>query len=318
MRQPACNLLLLCIVALVVTACQPALPQPTAVAPPVTSAAATSPPQATPQPSSTPTPLSPDASATPAPPTPTLLAASPTASIPACLLAGGVFVPGALETDLLPKPLEFQVYLPPCYEEEVGRAYPVLYLIHGQSYNQDQWQRLGVGATLDALVLSGELPPVLVVMPRDRVWSEPTEDGFGKAVAEVLLPWIDQNYRTLPERSFRAVGGLSRGGAWALHLGLRYWELFGAVGMHSGFVFHTDSPDLNRLLDGISAQEMPRFYLDVSNGDREEIMRSAIWFEEQLTYRRISHEWHIFVGYHDEAYWGAHVEQYLRWYAQDW
>jgi len=227
-------------------------------------------------------------------------------------------VPGQIETELLPKPLEFLVYLPPCYEQQAEQSYPVLYLIHGQSYQQDQWQRLGVGTTLDALILSGELPPMLVVMPRDRVWSEPTQDAFGQAVAEVLVPWIDQAYRTLPERSSRAVGGLSRGGAWALHLGLRYSSLFGAVGMHSGFVFHTDSPDLETLLGSLSPQNMPRFYMDVSSSDREEIMLSAVWFEAELTHRGIPHEWHIYTGYHDEVYWGAHVEQYLRWYAQNW
>jgi len=32
----------------------------------------------------------------------------------------------------------------------------------------------------------------------------------------------------------------------------------------------------------------------------------------------IPHEWHLFTGYHEEAYWQSHLEQYLRWYTQDW
>ncbi len=313
MRLLARSFLLIWFFSLVVAACQPASTSPPA-ATPEQSPTATGLPLA---PSATPTPPSPAPTPTSIPDTATPLP-SPTPFVPVCVLVGGEFVPGQIETELLPKPLEFLVYLPPCYEQQAEQSYPVLYLIHGQSYQQDQWQRLGVGTTLDALILSGELPPMLVVMPRDRVWSEPTQDAFGQAVAEVLVPWIDQAYRTLPERSSRAVGGLSRGGAWALHLGLRYSSLFGAVGMHSGFVFHTDSPDLETLLGSLSPQNMPRFYMDVSSSDREEIMLSAVWFEAELTHRGIPHEWHIYTGYHDEVYWGAHVEQYLRWYAQNW
>ncbi len=68
-------------------------------------------------------------------------------------------------------------------------------------------------------------------MPRDRRWSQPDEDKFGQAVAEVLIPWIDAHYRTIPDRAFRAIGGRIPGGAgWAVHLALSRWELFGGVG----------------------------------------------------------------------------------------
>jgi enterochelin esterase-like enzyme len=243
---------------------------------------------------------------------------SPTPTSLACWREGGHFESGALETVLLRNPLEFRVYLPPCYAEFPEQAYPTLYLIHGQSSTDDQWQRLGAGDIAGALVASGELPPFIMVMPRDRVWSEPTEDKFGQAVVEVLLPYVEANYRTLPERQYRAVGGLSRGGAWALHLGITYTESFAAVGMHSGFAFHTDAPLLRSWLKETPSEQMPRFYLDVADHDRPDIYASAVWFEAMLTEYNIPHEWHVFIGYHEEAYWQAHVEQYLRWYAQGW
>ena len=243
---------------------------------------------------------------------------SPTPTALACWQSGGRFETGALETELLRHPLEFRVYLPPCYAEQAERAYPVLYLIHGQSFNDDQWERLGAGQIAGELAASGELPPFLIVMPRDRLWSEPTDDMFGQAVVEVLLPWIESTYRTLPQREFRAVGGLSRGAAWALHLGLTYPELFSAVGMHSGFAFHSDTPYVRRWLEAIPAPVMPRFYLDIANNDRPDIYESAVWLESLLTGYNIPHEWHIFTGYHEEAYWQAHVAQYLRWYAEEW
>ena len=225
---------------------------------------------------------------------------------------------GALETELLRQALDYRIYLPPCYDELPDQRYPVLYLIHGQSFTDDQWERLGAPEIAGRLAASGELPTFIIAMPRDRLWLEPAEDPFGQAVVEVLIPYVDSNYRTLPERAARAVGGLSRGGAWALHLGLSYWETFGAVGMHSGFAFQSDISHVKRWLDAIPLEQMPRFYLDVSDNDRPEIAQSAAWFERLLTARGIPHEWYLFPGYHEEAYWSAHVEQYLRWYAQEW
>jgi type IV secretory pathway VirB10-like protein len=43
-----------------------------------------------------------------------------------------------------PRNFHFRVYTPPCFEVDAGTRYPVLYMIHGQTYNDDQWERLGI------------------------------------------------------------------------------------------------------------------------------------------------------------------------------
>jgi len=244
--------------------------------------------------------------------------AQATPSPPACWRQGGRIERGAVRTDLLPLPLEYRLYLPPCYARLPHLRYPVLYLIHGQSFNDDQWDRLGMGETADRLIAAGAISPLIIVMPRDRVWTQPTEDPFGQAVADVLLPWIDEHYRTRPEREYRAIGGLSRGAGWALHLGLSRWESFGAVGLHSLPVFWADLPHIRTWLDAIPADSLPRIYMDSPDKDRPQIARSTAWFEGLLTELGIPHEWHLFPGYHEEAYWEAHVEEYLRWYTREW
>jgi len=221
-------------------------------------------------------------------------------------------------TILLANPLVYRIYLPPCYNEDTPQSYPVLYLIHGQTYSDTQWDRLGVPEAADRMIASGEAAPFIVVMPRDRVWLEPTEDNFGLAVEQSLIPWVDDHYRTIPDRAHRAIGGLSRGGAWAIHLGLSHPELFSAVGLHSGFVFHSDVQALYLWLFNLPAGMAPRIYMDISNDDRPEITQSATWLEELLTRYDIAHEWYMFVGEHDETYWRAHVEDYLRWYTLEW
>jgi len=236
----------------------------------------------------------------------------------ACWQEAGRKEQGSLSSRLLRLPLEFIVYLPPCYDQETDSRYPVLYLIHGQNYNNDQWDRLGADEAADALIASGDVPPFIIVMPRDRSWAQPTEDHFGEVLADQLVPYIDAHYRTRAERAYRAIGGLSRGAGWAVHLGLSRWELFGAIGAHSLPVFWSDTAHIRPWLKAIPADALPRIYLDIGEKDRPSILESATWFESLLTEQGIPHEWHLFPGYHEEAYWQAHVEAYLRWYAAGW
>ena len=245
-------------------------------------------------------------------------APSATPTAPACLLAGGEMREHSLRTDLLPLPLEYRVYTPPCYGENPTQRYPVLYLIHGQSFTDDQWDRIGADEMAGQLIAAGEVAPFLIVMPRDRVWTAPDEDMFGRALVEDIIPWIDANYRTLSERQFRAIGGLSRGASWAVHLGLKYWELFGAIGGHSLPVFPTDIGRAPRWLDAIPSDSYPRIFVDVGTRDADNIVESSTWFENLLTEKGIPHEWYLFTGFHDEAYWSSHLEQYLRFYAAEW
>jgi hypothetical protein len=93
---------------------------------------------------------------------------------PVCWNVNGRIEKGMQTTPLLRQPLEYRVYLPPCYDQQPDRRYPVLYLIHGQSYTDDQWERLGAGKTADDLISNGNIPPFIIVMPRDRIWEQPT------------------------------------------------------------------------------------------------------------------------------------------------
>ena len=236
----------------------------------------------------------------------------------ACLGEVGKIIQDSLSSPLLKLPMEYRVYTPPCYEETQERRYPVLYLIHGQNYNDDQWDRLGADETADRLIADGEIPPFIIVMPRDRNWNQPTDDPFGDVVLNELVPWIDSHYRTLNNSKYRAVGGLSRGAGWAIHLGLFNPDKFGAIGGHSPPVFWSDTSKIRTLLQNIPAASIPRIYLDIGNKDRPAILASATWFENLLTLLGIPHEWHLYTGYHEEAYWQKNLPRYLQWYSSDW
>ena len=262
---------------------------------------ATPPPTATPLPTASPTP-----------------AASPTPTQPACWQEGGKIRSAELPSKFLPYPMPVLVYLPPCYDLQPLRHYPVLYLIHGQNFNERQWVNLGATRVADRLIAAGEAPPFIIVMPGERSWEEPADTGWDEAFLQVLMPWVESNFRTFHDRRYRAVGGLSRGAAWAIHFGLSRWDLFGSIGGHSPPVFWEDVPYVKTWLARIPDGQWPRIYLDIGRGDQAQILSSAHWFEDLLTQNNYPHEWHLNLGLHNEDYWRAHTEEYIRWYAAGW
>ncbi len=260
------------------------------------------------QPTATPT----NAPLTPTPTlTPTL---TPTVTPLGCLSRPGRVEQGAVNETSPPQ--EYLVYLPPCYDEKPDLRYPVLYLLHGQTYTNDQWLRLGVVTAADKLILGNETRPFIIVLPDDRYWNVPAGPGFGQRLVDNLIPYIDGHYRTLPDRHYRALGGMSRGAGWTLRLGLQRWDLFGALGLHSLAAFGEDRPFLEDYLEQVPPESWPRIFLDM--GDRDSELGFNRQFEALLTQMGIPHEWHLYPGLHDESYWSAHVEEYLRWYAQGW
>ncbi|GAB4531430.1 MAG: hypothetical protein Fur0018_19370 [Anaerolineales bacterium] len=303
---------LVCLLSILLTACAPVPPPANAgmLPPTITHVASVA---SSPALTSTPVSVTVTPSLTLVQPSPTT---SPTASPPACQMQGGRLERTSLPDRRLHLPMEVIVYLPPCYDQEIYRRYPVLYLLHGQNYTAEQWVDLGIPAQADALMGSGEIPPFLIVMPHDRLWVDPPDTPFDEVFLEVLLPWVDQTYRTQAQRNFRAVGGLSRGGAWAIHFGLHDWAQFGAFAGHSAPVFWSDAPFIDDWLAAIPSADMPQIYLDI--GVKDYLRDSNDWFEAQLNAHTVVHEWHLYSGYHEEAYWQAHLAEYLRWYGGLW
>ena len=273
---------------------------------------------ATPESTSTPSPIIPSPTPTPSKTATVTSSPTPTPTPLTCWQEGGAVVENQIESDLVHNPFEFLVYLPPCYQYEPERYYPVLYLIHGQSFKHDQWDRLGADEVADALIAAGDISPFMIVMPRVIDWEQPPEAKFGQAVLDELIPFIDSAYRTIPDREFRAIGGLSRGAAWSLHLGLTEWEMFGIFGAHSLPVFWNDALQVPAWVDAIPQESFPRIYIDLADQDLKAIRKSTKHFIDLLIEKDILHEFYIFPGIHEEEYWSAHVEEYIRFYTLEW
>jgi S-formylglutathione hydrolase FrmB len=144
-------------------------------------------------------------------------------------------------TAALPGPAHVRVLLPADYSANPGRRYPVLYLLHGTSGGAADWTEKG-GAEQTTAGL-----PLIVVMPDIALnyggggWCTDWYNGgsYGPPEWETfhireLLPWIDQNLRTIPTRAGRAIAGLSQGGFCSTSYAARHPDLFATALAYSG------------------------------------------------------------------------------------
>lgn len=230
---------------------------------------------------------------------------------PPCSEQSGAIITDQFDSETLGYSMSMRIYLPPCYEDRERESYPVLYLLHGLNMDETAWDEIGVDETADALIASGEIPPLIIVMPRDRI-----DDRFGAALADELIPFIDSHYHTIADRHHRALGGMSRGAGWTAHVGFQQPALFGALGMHSLAIFYGDETRVSRQLDAAPPDLMPRIYIDI--GQKDSLVPSARWLDAALNKQNIRHDYLLNPGSHTRAYWAEHLAEYLRWYTAGW
>lgn len=292
-------------------ACRPAvtpIPSPTGVSHPVN--ARTANPSTEPASNST-SKATPTSKPTTTPPWRNLHSARRT-----CPDTEGIFLDFSLPSQYLQDPLRGRVYFPPCYQEQSRDGYPVLYLLHGAAADEGQWDEIGVDETMETLLAEGRIPPFLIVMPHEPFQGLDPDDAFEDALLQELIPWVDGQFSTLESRTYRAIGGVSRGGNWALRIGFKHWRTFAAVGGHSAPVFYGDDGRIPRWLADIPEGQTPAIFLDIGMDDQDKKHTRAL--ESLLTELGIPHTWHLYPGTHDEAYWHDHVPAYLLWYASHW
>jgi enterochelin esterase-like enzyme len=239
-----------------------------------------------------------------------------TATPQACQQAGAV---GDFEIDSEPlgRTLPGKIYLPPCYDPGLPGGYPVLYLLHGQSYDQSMWLDLGAAQIADRLIQSGQIDPMIMVMPREEYYlQDPAESQFRNALIESLIPWVDASYNTCSQRACRAIGGISRGAYWAIKLGLSDWQYFISAGAHSLPGGPYSYTKIKIYMNAMPPDQRTRLAVDIGSGDGYH--KTAQQYVELLAKAGYPVDWHDPEGIHNPDYWQAHVEEYLRWYGQGW
>jgi predicted alpha/beta superfamily hydrolase len=171
------------------------------------------------------------------------------------------------------------VYLPPMYETEGERRFPVLYMQDGQnlfdpetSFIKGNYWRMG--ETADALVGAGAIEPLIIVgiynagvkrvdeytPVEDKRLGGGHADAYGRMLVEELKPFIDAHYRTLPGAEH--CGGSSLGGLVSLYLGLRYPMIFCGLAVMSPSVWWRNRAIL-KTVAALAEKPALRIWLDI-------------------------------------------------------
>ena len=195
------------------------------------------------------------------------------------------------------------IYVPPSYVS--GKKYPVLYLLHGVSGDENAWvEEIHADAILDNLYAAKKLAPMLVVMPSSLSVTGRTEAGesrdarvqasmaFGEVLVADLIPFVESKYPALAGREHRALAGLSMGAGVALSTGLANSDKFAWIGAFSGAGRRWSEP----------RERLRLLWLSV--GDRDSMMGGSMADADAFfTEKKVPHEFHINSGGHEPKVW---------------
>jgi S-formylglutathione hydrolase FrmB len=146
----------------------------------------------------------------------------------------GAALEGNLEGDAVDR--DAIVFLPPSYEKDKKRHYPVVYALHGYSIGAEQWSHeIHVPQTIEGAFANGS-EEVIVVLPDSKTIyngsmysSSATTGDFENYIARDVVAYMDAHYRTIPSRQSRGLVGHSMGGYGASRIGMKHPEVFGAL-----------------------------------------------------------------------------------------
>lgn len=129
------------------------------------------------------------------------------------------------------------IYTPPGYDE-TDTKYPVLYLLHGGGEDERGWSMQGkTDLILDNLIAEKAAKPMIIAMVDGNVASQGMGDQalkiFESELKEVVIPFVEKNYRTYTDSRNRALAGLSMGGLQTLYAGIYNHQMFSALGVFS-------------------------------------------------------------------------------------
>jgi S-formylglutathione hydrolase FrmB len=257
----------------------------------------------------------------------------------------------SMQSRFLAHAVPYCVLLPPSYDTQKTRRYPVLYFLHGLGDNEQSLVNSGGFNLIEDLWEQRQLGEFLIVTPDgDRSFYINSRDGqrrYEDFLVQEFLPGIERRYRTRAERRYRGIAGVSMGGYGALRLALRYPELFGSVSAHSAMLLKTapkarisGQPEetVARILGGVfgspvdpafwdrnspftlasntAHRPLPRIYFDCGTEDDYGFNVGAQAFHDLLVSRGIPDEFHLYPGGHNWSYVAQHLAASLQFHSR--
>ena len=263
------------------------------------------------------------------------------------------FASGRAECNTIPSKIlggnvPYCIVLPASFDADKAKRFPILYELHGLGDNEQFLVHSGLWNLVEDLWEGGKMKEFVIATPAGGAsFYIDAKDGkvrYEDFMLREFFPFIERKYRVSPGRANRAISGVSMGGYGALHLAFRHPQLFSAVSAHSAAL-------IEKLPAFVSAPQSPRarvlgsvfgippdttfweansplvlarsanlsgmkIYFDCGDGDDFGFEAGAAALDKILTARKIAHEFHIYPGRHDPAYFAAHIPASLSFHSR--
>ncbi len=237
--------------------------------------------------------------------------------IPLAGLSGDCSSPGEIVRAELVEPARgysynYRVYLPPCFSAEREARYPVLYLIPGRLSSPDNWLAAGLAEEADRLILTEDIPPLIIVITENT-----DADPQAEAIYKELVPFVESEYPIAADRRYRAVAGGSLGGIAAYRLTFHYPETFSSAGIFGAGAISGEEPQIRQWLADMNDANRPRVFMNSGEADPLMLERARV-MKSILDEAGVENQLYIDQGAHHYTYWVPNFEMYLKWLAKDW
>ena len=196
----------------------------------------------------------------------------------------GAALEGNLEKNAVDR--DVFVFLPPSYAKDKRRRYPVVYALHGYSIGAEQWTKeIHVPQTIEGAFALGA-NEMIVVVPDSKTLhngsmysSSATVGDFENYVARDVVAYVDQHYRTIPNRMSRGLVGHSMGGYGATRIGMKHSDVFGSLYIMSPCCLspRISLPQNSDLAKTLEAVKTPEESAKLSFGARATLASAAAW-----------------------------------------
>jgi len=194
----------------------------------------------------------------------------------------GKSLEGNLEGDAVDR--DVLVFLPPSYNADKHRRYPVVYAMHGYSIGAEQWgHEIHVPQTIEGAFAQGA-NNMIVVLPDSKTVhngsmysSSVTTGDFENFIAHDVVAYIDAHYRTIPNRMSRGLVGHSMGGYGASRIGMKHSDVFGSLYIMSPCCLSprgVPNPEISKALEAI---KNPSESASLPFGPRTQLASAAAW-----------------------------------------
>ena len=245
---------------------------------------------------------------------------------------------------ILKRAVAYCVMLPPSYDSDKSRRYPVLYYLHGLGDNEQSMINAGGWNEYEDLLEKKKVGEFLVVTPNGyRSFYINSRDGsfrYEDFFLKEFIPAIEKKYRIKAARASRGIMGVSMGGYGAFHYAFKFPQMFTSVSAHMAALRESTPPDMGDTRDGkimgdvfgapfdaayyrqnspfTLAKKAPlaqlrrlHIYFDVGQDDDYGFNLGGEDLHKLLDKRGIKNEFHVFPGSHNLMYAMEHFEASL-------